>query len=292
MQTYFQAKKEWKNSQIGKKWSEIRELRSVVTSSIEEKRKEGLLGSSLQAKVLIEANEDSYNVLQDINMRTLRRVPLLLGVQTDALGDLCSVIRRAVFLPEEILCRQGEVVTELFILESGVVSEIIYPDEDDDSEDDDFVPSLQEKRAAAAELADGPAFKRRSQGPPAAMPEPAPSVTSVGSSSRSRGWLSSPSKMFAVLVQCRRTRISVVVELEIRIGLVGVIAMELAPMVTLFRGIVAPVPSWSSTPPMRVSQSGIMLRARPRTGFLEESSTIGIPDTVTMARYSATTPDA
>ena len=47
------------NSQIGKKWSEIRELRSVVTSSIEEKRKEGLLGSSLQAKVLIEANEDS-----------------------------------------------------------------------------------------------------------------------------------------------------------------------------------------------------------------------------------------
>ena len=40
LQTYFQAKKEWKNSQIGKKWSEVRELRSVVTSSIEEKRKE------------------------------------------------------------------------------------------------------------------------------------------------------------------------------------------------------------------------------------------------------------
>lgn len=37
--------------------------------------------------------------------------------------------------------------------------------EEDDSEDDDFVPSLQEKRAAAAELANGPAFKRRSQGP-------------------------------------------------------------------------------------------------------------------------------
>ena len=57
-----------KNSQIGKKWSEIRELRSVVTSSIEEKRKDGVLGSSLQAKVLIEANEDSYNVLQDLNL--------------------------------------------------------------------------------------------------------------------------------------------------------------------------------------------------------------------------------
>ena len=54
--------------------------------------------------------------------------------------------------------------------------------EDDDSEDDDFVPSLQEKRAAAAELADGPAFKRRSQGPPAAMPEPdlAPVLQTLG----------------------------------------------------------------------------------------------------------------
>ena len=68
LQTYFQAKKEWKNSQIGKKWSEIRELRSVVTSSIEEKRKEGVLGSSLQARVLIEANEDSYNVLQGVDL--------------------------------------------------------------------------------------------------------------------------------------------------------------------------------------------------------------------------------
>ena len=68
LQTYFQAKKEWKNSQIGKKWSEIRELRSVVTSSIEEKRKEGVLGSSLQAKVTIEANKESFKVLQDVNL--------------------------------------------------------------------------------------------------------------------------------------------------------------------------------------------------------------------------------
>ena len=68
MQTYFQANKEWKNSQIGKKWSKIRELRSVVTSSIEEKRKEGVLGSSLQAKVLIEANDDTVKVLQNVNL--------------------------------------------------------------------------------------------------------------------------------------------------------------------------------------------------------------------------------
>ena len=68
LQTYFQAKKDWKDNIVGQKWSEIRELRSVVTSSIEEKRKEGMLGSSLQAKVFIEANEDSFNVLQDVNL--------------------------------------------------------------------------------------------------------------------------------------------------------------------------------------------------------------------------------
>ena len=39
--------------------------------------------------------------------------------------------------------------------------------EDDDSEDDDFVPSLQEKRAAAAELAsaDGPAERHTTRDP-------------------------------------------------------------------------------------------------------------------------------
>ena len=58
----------WQNDLIGSKWSEIRELRSVVTTAIEEKRKEGLLGSSLQAKVIIEANEKAYNKLEGINL--------------------------------------------------------------------------------------------------------------------------------------------------------------------------------------------------------------------------------
>ena len=35
-------KKDWKDDIVGQKWFEIRELRSVVTSSIEEKRKEGM----------------------------------------------------------------------------------------------------------------------------------------------------------------------------------------------------------------------------------------------------------
>ena len=40
LQTYFKSKEDWQNDLIGNKWSEIRELRSVVTTAIEEKRKE------------------------------------------------------------------------------------------------------------------------------------------------------------------------------------------------------------------------------------------------------------
>ncbi|MCH1546807.1 MAG: class I tRNA ligase family protein, partial [Candidatus Marinimicrobia bacterium] len=68
LQTYYKAEKIWENSLIGKKWTEIRELRSVVTTAIEEKRKEGLLGSSLQAKVIIDADENTLNKLSDINL--------------------------------------------------------------------------------------------------------------------------------------------------------------------------------------------------------------------------------
>ena len=68
LQTYFKSNEEWQNDLIGNKWSEIRELRSAVTTSIEEKRKEGLLGSSLQAKVIIEANEDAFNSLKGIDL--------------------------------------------------------------------------------------------------------------------------------------------------------------------------------------------------------------------------------
>ena len=44
LQTYYKPEKSWFNQLIGKRWTDIRELRSIVTTAIEEKRKEGLLG--------------------------------------------------------------------------------------------------------------------------------------------------------------------------------------------------------------------------------------------------------
>ncbi|MDC0093277.1 isoleucine--tRNA ligase [Alphaproteobacteria bacterium] len=68
LQTYFKSDPSWHNKILGNKWSEIRELRSVVTTAIEEKRKDGLLGSSLQAKVIINAKESVFKKLQDIDL--------------------------------------------------------------------------------------------------------------------------------------------------------------------------------------------------------------------------------
>lgn len=61
-------------------------------------------------------------VLQDIYMRTLRRVPLFFRVDRDALVQICSSLRRSTFLPDEIICRQGEVGPSASPLRPDVVS--------------------------------------------------------------------------------------------------------------------------------------------------------------------------
>ena len=71
MTLYFKPKASWFNESIGSRWTNIREFRSIVTTAIEEKRKDGLLGSSLQAKVIIYTNQNVYDELIDINLSDL-----------------------------------------------------------------------------------------------------------------------------------------------------------------------------------------------------------------------------
>ena len=71
LQTYFKPKESWFDQNIATRWTNIREFRSIVTTAIEEKRKDGLLGSSLQAKVIIFTNQNVYDELIDINLSDL-----------------------------------------------------------------------------------------------------------------------------------------------------------------------------------------------------------------------------
>ena len=56
---------------ISERWLNIREIRSTVTTAIEEKRKEGLLGSSLQAKIIINTNQNTFAKLENLNLPDL-----------------------------------------------------------------------------------------------------------------------------------------------------------------------------------------------------------------------------
>ena len=65
---YFKPEDEWDNNNLSKKWELIRDLRLKVNNKIEEKRKEGLVGSSLEANIKLELSKIYYEHLSDINL--------------------------------------------------------------------------------------------------------------------------------------------------------------------------------------------------------------------------------
>ncbi len=77
-------------------------------------------------------------VLQDIHMRTLRRAPLFVGVDKEMIAQVCAVVRRVVYHPEELLCKQGDVMNEMYILEEGQLIQVTEPDETEGPDEASF----------------------------------------------------------------------------------------------------------------------------------------------------------
>ena len=46
----------------------------------------------------------------DINMRTLRVAPIFLGCDVAMVAMICSHLNRALFMKDELICKQGDVV--------------------------------------------------------------------------------------------------------------------------------------------------------------------------------------
>ena len=67
LKEYFKANDLWNNDTLSKKWEIIRSLRLKVTNKIEEKRREGLIGSSLEAKINLEVSTNYYETLSNLN---------------------------------------------------------------------------------------------------------------------------------------------------------------------------------------------------------------------------------
>ena len=58
----------WNNDTLSKKWEIIRSLRLKVTNKIEEKRREGLIGSSLEAAIDLEVPTKYFKILSNLNL--------------------------------------------------------------------------------------------------------------------------------------------------------------------------------------------------------------------------------
>ena len=57
----------WNNQKLQKKWEKIEEIRNICNFSIESKRSEKTIGSSLEAKVKIKLNKNDFNLVKDID---------------------------------------------------------------------------------------------------------------------------------------------------------------------------------------------------------------------------------
>eukprot|EP00966_Prymnesium_polylepis_P033172 771494-Prymnesium_polylepis.2 len=76
-------------------------------------------------------------VLFDIHMRTMRRVPLFFGSEAAVLQQLCNAVTRIIVMPETTLCKQGDVMTEMYFLEAGCLANYYEDDELDDELDEE-----------------------------------------------------------------------------------------------------------------------------------------------------------
>ena len=68
LKEYFKPNDLWNEDGLSEKWEVIRNLRLKVTNKIEEKRREGLIGSSLEAKIDLEVSSNYYKTFSNLNL--------------------------------------------------------------------------------------------------------------------------------------------------------------------------------------------------------------------------------
>ena len=68
LQEYYAVEQLWDNTGLANKWNRIRDLRLKVNNTLEEKRKNGEIGSSLEAKINLEVSSNLYEIIKDANL--------------------------------------------------------------------------------------------------------------------------------------------------------------------------------------------------------------------------------
>ncbi len=68
IQDYFYINKDLIDLNLSQKWDKIRDFRLQVTNALEEKRKTNEIGSSLDAKIILNVNEETGSILENLDL--------------------------------------------------------------------------------------------------------------------------------------------------------------------------------------------------------------------------------
>eukprot|EP00966_Prymnesium_polylepis_P267018 6168959-Prymnesium_polylepis.1 len=79
----------------------------------------------------------SREVRREKNVRVLRRTPILVGSDKAIIKQLATLVRQVTFLAEEIICTQGDICHELYILDSGNVKLTEKPEKEGGEEEEE-----------------------------------------------------------------------------------------------------------------------------------------------------------
>ena len=89
--------KNWKNENLAEKWKEILNVREIALSSIELKRADKLIGSSLEAQIMIELNKEKYNLLKNYDFAEICITSVAqLKINSDIKASVNVVTKKAV----------------------------------------------------------------------------------------------------------------------------------------------------------------------------------------------------
>ena len=64
LEKFVSIPEKWNNEILAKKWDEILRVREIANASIELKRADKLIGSSLEAEIIIQLNKEKYDILK------------------------------------------------------------------------------------------------------------------------------------------------------------------------------------------------------------------------------------
>tara|TARA_B100001248_G_C27313140_1_gene423002 strand:- start:390 stop:827 length:438 start_codon:yes stop_codon:yes gene_type:complete len=86
----------WRNKSLVEKWDEILSIREVVNASIELKRADKLIGSSLEAEIIIELNKRKYEILKNYDFAEICITSVAeLKLNSDAKDSINVVTKKA-----------------------------------------------------------------------------------------------------------------------------------------------------------------------------------------------------